>query len=260
MPTPLELQGALMGALLDLPDGLRSGVWNVDRGRDNTTDLDLGVLSVTITSTVLVLQDATMELSRWDVRYDRTTKIGRVIGYENAKAPNKRRKKIVRFLLRDGSLMFRGDGSSSNKHGTPIGIICVLKLKRWFAGYTPTRQVELRIDLAYLVATPVAREPFRLAPSDMKELAAANYKKLTKPLPTPRIDDPISTAAKGDEYLFKDRSEVGEVSQLRVPRRSNPQDAFRTPIRSYEFLVMLLVLTKATSRDVHGSYEPGLCG
>ncbi|GJS36253.1 hypothetical protein Tco_0534635 [Tanacetum coccineum] len=37
-------------------------------------------------------------------------------------------------------------------------------------GIPPTRQVEFRIDLV-LGATPVARAPYRLAPSEMKELA-----------------------------------------------------------------------------------------
>ncbi|GKG13226.1 hypothetical protein Tco_0350186, partial [Tanacetum coccineum] len=39
-----------------------------------------------------------------------------------------------------------------------------------FPGIPPTRQVEFRIDLVS-GATPVARAPYRLAPSKMKELA-----------------------------------------------------------------------------------------
>ncbi|GKG24252.1 hypothetical protein Tco_0392288, partial [Tanacetum coccineum] len=37
-------------------------------------------------------------------------------------------------------------------------------------GLTPTRQVEFQIDLVPGVA-PVARAPYRLAPSEMKELS-----------------------------------------------------------------------------------------
>ncbi|GJU29837.1 hypothetical protein Tco_1173426 [Tanacetum coccineum] len=39
-----------------------------------------------------------------------------------------------------------------------------------FLGITPTRQVEFQIDLV-LGAAPVARAPYRLAPSEMKELS-----------------------------------------------------------------------------------------
>ncbi|GJX75173.1 putative reverse transcriptase domain-containing protein [Tanacetum coccineum] len=56
-------------------------------------------------------------------------------------------------------------------------------------GIPPTRQVEFRIDLVP-GSTPVARAPYRLAPSKMKELAEELNKLTVKNrYPLPRIDD-----------------------------------------------------------------------
>ncbi|GJX33246.1 putative reverse transcriptase domain-containing protein [Tanacetum coccineum] len=62
------------------------------------------------------------------------------------------------------------------------------------SGLPPARQVEFQIDLVPSAA-PVARAPYRLAPSEMKELWALDYRELNdltvkKPLSQlPRIDD-----------------------------------------------------------------------
>ncbi|GJS11381.1 putative reverse transcriptase domain-containing protein [Tanacetum coccineum] len=62
------------------------------------------------------------------------------------------------------------------------------------SGLPPARQVEFQIDLVP-GAAPVARAPYRLAPSEMKELWALDYRELNdltvkKPLSQlPRIDD-----------------------------------------------------------------------
>ncbi|GJU41136.1 putative reverse transcriptase domain-containing protein [Tanacetum coccineum] len=118
--------------------------------------------------------------------------------------------KIVRIPFGDEILIVRGDGSS-NKHGTRLNIISCAKAQVFTEGISvflanihrnqrrrqvkekrledvpvvqefpevfpedlpgipPTRQVEFRIDLVP-GATPVARAPYRLAPSEMKELA-----------------------------------------------------------------------------------------
>ncbi|GJU53955.1 hypothetical protein Tco_1227669 [Tanacetum coccineum] len=93
--------------------------------------------------------------------------------------------KIVRIPFGDEILIVRGDGSS-NKHGTRLNIISCAKAQEYLtkgfvqefpevfpedlSGIPPTRQVEFRIDLVP-GATPVARAPYRLAPSKMKELA-----------------------------------------------------------------------------------------
>ncbi|GJV87149.1 putative reverse transcriptase domain-containing protein [Tanacetum coccineum] len=115
--------------------------------------------------------------------------------------------KIVRIPFGDEILIVRGD-RSSNEHGTRLNIISCTKAQEYLTkgchvflanitatkdedkskgkrledvpvvqefpedlpGIPPTRQVEFRIDLVP-GATPVARAPYRLAPSEMKELA-----------------------------------------------------------------------------------------
>ncbi|GJX05204.1 putative reverse transcriptase domain-containing protein [Tanacetum coccineum] len=87
--------------------------------------------------------------------------------------------KIVRIPFGDEILIVRGDGSS-NKHGTRLNIISCTKAQEYLTkgchfpedlpGIPPTRQVEFQIDLIP-GAAPVARTPYRLAPSEMKELA-----------------------------------------------------------------------------------------
>ncbi|GJU27679.1 putative reverse transcriptase domain-containing protein [Tanacetum coccineum] len=115
--------------------------------------------------------------------------------------------KIVRVPFGDEILIVRGDGSS-NKHRTRLNIISCSKAQEYLTkgchvflanitatkekdkskgkrledvpvvyefpedllGIPPTRKVEFRIDLIP-GATPVARAPYRLAPSEMKELA-----------------------------------------------------------------------------------------
>ncbi|GJS73199.1 putative reverse transcriptase domain-containing protein [Tanacetum coccineum] len=84
--------------------------------------------------------------------------------------------KIVRIPFGDEILIVRGDGSN-NEHGTRLNIISCTKAQEYLTkgchdlpGIPPTRQVEFQIDLVP-GATPVARVPYRLVPSEMKELA-----------------------------------------------------------------------------------------
>ncbi|GKE64534.1 putative reverse transcriptase domain-containing protein, partial [Tanacetum coccineum] len=116
-------------------------------------------------------------------------------------------KKIVRIPFGSEILIFHGDGSR-NKRGTRLNIISCTKTQKYLLkgchvflahitiketgdkskkkqlqdvpivknfpedlpGLPPTRQVEFHIDLVP-GAAPVARAPYRLAPSEMKELA-----------------------------------------------------------------------------------------
>ncbi|GJU15931.1 putative reverse transcriptase domain-containing protein, partial [Tanacetum coccineum] len=69
--------------------------------------------------------------------------------------------KIVRIPWGNETLIVRGDGSNrGNETLFPEDL----------SGLPPTRQVEFQIDLVPGVA-PVARAPYRLAPSEMKELS-----------------------------------------------------------------------------------------
>nr|GEV21799.1 putative reverse transcriptase domain-containing protein [Tanacetum cinerariifolium] len=110
--------------------------------------------------------------------------------------------KLVRVPFGDEILIFHGDGSN-NGHESRLNIISCTKTQRYLlkgcpiflahvttkeaedklkekrledvfpedlSGIPPTRQVEFQIDLVPSAA-PVARAPYRLAPSEMKELS-----------------------------------------------------------------------------------------
>ncbi|GJS37011.1 putative reverse transcriptase domain-containing protein [Tanacetum coccineum] len=149
-------------------------------------------------------------------------------------------------------------------------------------GIPPTRQVEFQIDLVP-GAAPVARAPYRLAPSKMKELAeqlqelsdkgfirpssspwgapvlfvkkkdgsfrmCIDYRELNKltvknRYPLPRIDD-LFDQLQGSSVYSKIDLRSG-YHQLRVREEDIPKTAFRTRYGHYEFQVMPFGLTNA---------------
>ncbi|GKB53908.1 putative reverse transcriptase domain-containing protein [Tanacetum coccineum] len=114
-------------------------------------------------------------------------------------------------------------------------------------GLPRQRQVEFRIDLVP-GATPVAKSPYRLAPSEMQELSEQLQEELNKltvknRYPLPRIDDLFGQLRGACPFLKIDfRS---GYHQLQVHEDAIPKTAFRTRYRHFESTVMPFGLTNA---------------
>ncbi|GJT66247.1 putative reverse transcriptase domain-containing protein [Tanacetum coccineum] len=115
------------------------------------------------------------------------------------------------------------------------------------SGLPPTQQVEFQIDLIPGVA-PVARAPYRLAPSEMKELLE-QLKELSdrgfiRPSSSP-WGAPVLFVKKKDGSVYSKIDLRSGYHQLRVREEDILKTAFRTRYGHYEFQVMPFGLTKA---------------
>nr|GEY60660.1 putative reverse transcriptase domain-containing protein [Tanacetum cinerariifolium] len=226
-------------------------------------------------------------------------------------------KKLVHVPFGDEILIFHGDGSN-NGHQSRLNIISCTITQRYLLkgcpiflahvttkeaedkskerrlkdvpivqdfledlpGIPPTRQVEFQIDLVP-GAAPVARAPYQLAPSEMKELLdqlkelankgfirpssspwgasvlfvkkkdgsfwmSIDYRELNKltvknRYPLPRIDDLFDQLQRSSVYSKIDLR--SGYHQLRIQEEDIPKTAFRTRYEHYEFQVMSFGLT-----------------
>nr|GFA31873.1 putative reverse transcriptase domain-containing protein [Tanacetum cinerariifolium] len=150
------------------------------------------------------------------------------------------------------------------------------------SGLPPSRKIEFRIDLIY-GAMPIAKSPYRLAPTEMQELAnqlkefqdkgfirpssspwgapvlfvkkkdgsfrmCIDYRELNKltiknRYPLPRIDD-LFDQLQGSRYFSKIDLQSG-YHQLRVRKEDIPKITFRMRYGHFEFTVMPFGLTNA---------------
>nr|GEU29252.1 putative reverse transcriptase domain-containing protein [Tanacetum cinerariifolium] len=117
-------------------------------------------------------------------------------------------------------------------------------------GLTPPRQVEFKIELIPSAA-PVARAPYRLAPSQLKELSD-QLKELSEKgfilknrYPLLRIDD-LFDQLQGSSVYSKIDLRSG-YHQLRIREEDIPTTAFQTRYGHFKFQVMPFGLTKAPS-------------
>nr|GEZ14961.1 putative reverse transcriptase domain-containing protein [Tanacetum cinerariifolium] len=171
--------------------------------------------------------------------------------------------KIVRVPFENETLIFQGKRNDQEAHnnseGKRLKDVPIVRLLEVFPedlpGIPPARQVEFQIDLVP-GAAPVARAPYRLAPSKMKELVEQlqelSDKGFIRPSSSPWGDPILFVKRKDGSFrMCIDYCELKKLTvknryhQLRVREEDIPKTAFRTRYGHYQFQVMPFGLTNA---------------
>ncbi|GKA23709.1 putative reverse transcriptase domain-containing protein [Tanacetum coccineum] len=184
--------------------------------------------------------------------------------------------KIVQIPLSNGDILeVHGERPKGNLKQLKTMKVNELKLKdipvvREFPGVfpeellglPPSHEVEFRTDLIP-GAVPVAKSPYRLAPTEMqelsnqlKELQEKDYRELNKltvknRYPLPRIDD-LFDQLQGSRYFSKIDLRSG-YHQLRVREEDIPKTAFRTRPYLDKFVIVFIddILIYSKSKEEH---------
>nr|GEX28695.1 putative reverse transcriptase domain-containing protein [Tanacetum cinerariifolium] len=193
-------------------------------------------------------------------------------------------KRVVHVPYKNKTLVVEGDRDPQKKQIEDVHVIrdFLEVFPDDLSGLPPPRQVEFRIDLVP-GAAPVACTPYRLVPSEMKELSkqlqelsekgfirpssspwgapvlfvkkkdgtfrmCIDYRELNKlkvknRYPLPRIDD-LFDQLQGSSIYSRIDLRTG-YHQLRIREEDIPITAFKTPYGNYEFRVMPFGLTNA---------------
>ncbi|GJQ99762.1 putative reverse transcriptase domain-containing protein [Tanacetum coccineum] len=169
--------------------------------------------------------------------------------------------KHVRIPYGNETLIFCGNESNDGRESW-LTIISCSKAQEYMAkgyfpevfpedlpGLPPTRPVEFQIDLIP-GAAPVARAPYRLAPSKMKELSEQlqelSDKGFIRPSSSPWGAPVLFVKKKDGSFrMCIDYHLRSGYHQLRVREQDIPKTAFRTRYGHYEFQVMPFGLTNA---------------
>ncbi|GJR46759.1 putative reverse transcriptase domain-containing protein [Tanacetum coccineum] len=178
--------------------------------------------------------------------------------------------KIVRIPWGNETLIIHGDRSNQG-NVTQLNIISCTKTQKYMQkglpiflahvtakedlpGLPPTRQVEFQIDLVP-GAAPVARAPYRLAPSEMKELSEQlkelSRQRLIRPSSSPR-----GASATRSGGSIRRSTKVQVITNWRVREEDNSEDCLSDSLWPLRNSSMHIV--ENAPAVIHGPYESHL--